>query len=125
MNPVRVTQLLTLMLILALAACGQEQGPAQTVEGFLSALEAGDISKAQEYLSADVIGEDSAWVAMSLREASSNLSSGDFSARVISEEIDGDMAVVTVEARSRDGEVQQDAIPVILEDEKWKLLMGW
>ena len=141
MNPVRATNLLTLMLILALAACGQEQGPEQAqeqqeqaevqgptqiVEAFFAALTAGDVTKAQGYVSAEAIGDDPAALAETLHFAAEGFSAGAAEAVVLSEEVEGDRAVVTAEATTlQNNHVQQGEVPLVLEDEEWRILPFW
>ena len=123
MKNTRLLTILTLLLF-AVLLVGCSTGPGNTVQKFFQAVDKGQIEEAMGYLSSSTLqtlGTDK-WRA-ALVEASSQMAAegGLRSVKIVEENVNGEIAQVTVSITVGDGTEETESIDLIMEDGDWKI----
>ena len=99
-------------------------GPAQTVKNFYRAIEAGKIEEAMALLSNRVVqnlGKDKIQRGLTEQAREMKEKGGIQSITIIEEDIVGDTAEISFRITPGNGEVMEETIDMIKENDKWKL----
>ncbi len=113
----------TLFSLVILTGCS-DSGPAATVERFYRAVEAGEVKTASEFVSGSIVammGREKIEAALEDQTADISRKGGIQSLEVLSEQVDGIVAVVHVRITYGNGETYEENMDLTRIDGRWML----
>lgn len=115
---------LAISIMVLFVACGGGSTPGDTVKEFYTAVEKGDIDKAMDYYTDEIIqmlGEEK--IKTSLEEAKKQIDNmgGIESIEIVSEDVKEETAKVNIKTTYKNGEVKEEAIDLVKDGSSWKM----
>lgn len=128
MNTARIGSfaLLLAMAMLYLVGCSSP-GPADTVKSFHKHVANGEVEKASEMMSGEIvemIGEEKLQAGLAEQTKTIREMGGIESFDILSEEVNGQVATVTYKVTYGNGDIEEDEADLMKIDGKWRFSMG-